>query len=169
LPDDTSEQENIAPPGEIPAGATLSASVQAEQHDIQEILTPVIPDPDVRSRVVAQVMQLRMHIGPLPAPEQLKIYAEVDKGAVPTIFRMAEREQQHRHSMNTLQMLYPYAGLVAGFLSFGICVAASVYLAVIGKTALAATFIGVTTLGVVALMIKGRISLPPIGTKKKEP
>lgn len=39
------------------------------------------------------------HRGPLPPPEQLRAYDEVRPGLADRIVSMAEREQQHRHTM----------------------------------------------------------------------
>lgn len=145
--------------------------LKEQEESIDSALSEIIPDETVRSTVVTRVMQVRRYSGPIPSPRQMKEYSEVD-GALPTILKMARCEQIFRHVVYYMQLLYPYNGLFCGFLAFLSCILAACFCAYIKQPALAGGIFGVTTLGVVGLMIKGRISLPnqkTIPDEKKQP
>lgn len=133
--------------------------LKEQESSIDSALSEIIPDEKVRSTVVTRVMQVSRYSGPIPSPEQMKEYSEVD-GALQTILKMARCEQIFRHAVYYMQLLYPYNGLFCGFLAFLSCIFAACFCAYIKQPALAGAMFGVTTLGVVGLMIKGRISLP---------
>lgn len=57
------------------------------------------PPVQTLARQVTQY-ETRITTGPLPTPEVLAGYAQVDPSLVPTIVRMAETEQAHRHEQD---------------------------------------------------------------------
>jgi len=130
--------------------------VEDSEQKLNAVLEEAIPDPEKRSVILTQVMQIERHSGPLPSPNQMREYESIN-GALPIILKMAEKEQSFRHKISYLQLFYPYLGLCFGFLSFLTCIGGSYFLASIGSSRLAATLIGVTTGGVIALMVKERI------------
>ena len=77
-----------------------------------------------------------VHIGPIPAPEQLGGYNDVEPGLANRIVTMAEKEQAHRHDMERTWLRREYnadrggrwAGLTVA-IAWG---AGSVYLVVTG-------------------------------------
>lgn len=58
------------------------------------------PTHQVHHQIHSQQLQVsqKIHQGPLPAPEDLQRYEQLLPGAAERIIKMAELEQQHRHS-----------------------------------------------------------------------
>ena len=76
-----------------------------------EILRPLLRNPDEASKAAtAIVARLEMFSGPMPPPQHLERYNSIVPGAGRIILDMAVKEQRHRHSMNRLEMVYPYLG-----------------------------------------------------------
>ena len=50
-------------------------------------------------QTVAALIYKTFHSGPLPAPATLKEYNEILPNAAERIFQMAEKEQNHQHSL----------------------------------------------------------------------
>lgn len=59
------------------------------------------PTQAVKQVQQVQVSHQKLHQGPLPAPEDLKRYDDLLAGGAERIFRMAEIEQQHRHTQES--------------------------------------------------------------------
>ena len=57
----------------------------------------------------------KLSIGPIPPPEILKGYKEIDPSFPERIFKMAEKEQRFRH-------ISFYSGQVLGFFYYSFCV-----------------------------------------------
>jgi uncharacterized membrane protein len=57
---------------------------------------PQIP---IRSQVVSQ--QVEIHTGPIPAPAEIGEYERILPGSADRIIRMAEKEQAHRHQIES--------------------------------------------------------------------
>ena len=56
-------------------------------------------------KLVTQVVSVsERHSGPLPPPHQLQEYENILPGSAERIFRIAEREQAHRHEMQHTEM-----------------------------------------------------------------
>lgn len=60
----------------------------------------VQPPLDGPTGVFSPALLHRSHSGPLPSPESLQGYKDVDPSLVPTILDMAQREQSHRHPID---------------------------------------------------------------------
>ena len=99
------------------------------------------------------------HSGPLPHPRHLKAYEDISPGSAGNILAMARREQSHRLRMQTLEMLYPYLGLLAGSLGFLACVAGAVYLSVHDRERVALALLGLPVLGVIGWFVRSRVDL----------
>jgi uncharacterized membrane protein len=52
-----------------------------------------------RGEEIEALVAVRSHSGPLPSPDVLKGYAEIDDDLVPRIVAMAEKEQAQQHSL----------------------------------------------------------------------
>jgi len=76
--------------------------------------------------VPVQITKTRVHIGPLPDPETLERYGEIDPSFPERIVRMAEKEQAFRHRSYYIGQLLSF-----GIVSIGL--ASAVYLGVNGK------------------------------------
>ena len=114
-------------------------------------------------RIVVSIAERRLeyleHSGPLPHPEILSGYEKVLPGSADRILKMAEKQQDHRTSIenklvnaeNQSRLL----GLVAGFLIATFGLAGSVYLGSNGKTWASGILSGGTLAGLVTVFVKG--------------
>jgi uncharacterized membrane protein len=90
-------------------GANVPAPVDPTKEIIQK-LTPTLR-PDKRGeaeRVIATFVQ-KLHVGPLPAPEDLAHYDHVCPGAAERIVGRAERQADHRQTMERDHLRWEYA------------------------------------------------------------
>jgi len=79
---------------------------------------------------------------PLPPPEVLKKYAEINPSFPDRLFKMVEREQKHRHLITLLGEIFSLVVIAGGFIS-------AIVLGIYGKEWLAGT-IG---LGAISTMV----------------
>lgn len=71
---------------------------EEESSDIRELLSSPTARHTVERMVMTAVSVIEeRHSGPLPAPRQMREYEEIVPGGAERIFKMAEREQLHRH------------------------------------------------------------------------
>lgn len=85
------------------ADADPPPSADGATSPTQEIVTKLRPllrpdKSDEAERVIGTVLH-KFHSGPLPAPEDLAQYETISPGAAHRIISMAERNMEHRHSM----------------------------------------------------------------------
>ncbi|MUG81431.1 hypothetical protein [Commensalibacter melissae] len=99
--------------------------------NIKNILEKSVTDPRDKSVALSSIARIEHYSGPIPSPDQMKEYAGID-GAIPTILRMAEKEQSFRHKIFILQTYYPYIGLVFAFVLIIVYIAAACYIANLG-------------------------------------
>lgn len=87
----------------------IPAPVDPTKEIIQK-LTPVLrPDKKGEAeRVIATIVQQKLHVGPLPPPEDLAQYDQACPGAAERIIAMAERQADHRQSMETNHLKWEY-------------------------------------------------------------
>lgn len=115
----------------------------------------------------AVAVQAKAFSGPIPDPEYLKAYAEIDPSIADRIVAMAEKEQAHRHALENQQVdlhkaeqLYHFKegrlGQVLALLVTILFVGATVFLAYNGKGTVAAVLGSATMLGLVSVFIAGR-------------
>jgi uncharacterized membrane protein len=84
-----------------------------------EFLRPLLRDPSQAPEAAARIVAVaEMYIGPIPHPEDFKAYEDAVPGSGKEIILMARREQEHQHKSESLEMLYPYLGLICGFIAF---------------------------------------------------
>ena len=90
-------------------GGDVPAPVDPTKEIIQK-LTPTLR-PDKRNeaeRVIATFVQQKLHMGPLPAPEDLAHYEHTCPGAAERIIAMAERQATHRQTMESDHLRLEY-------------------------------------------------------------
>ena len=114
-------------------------------------------------RIVVAIAEKRLdyleHSGPLPHPEILGGYEKVLPGSADRVFKMAEKQQDHRISIENklvnAENQRGFAGLIFGFLIATCGLAGSVYLGSNGNTAASGILSGGTLASLVAVFVKG--------------
>jgi uncharacterized membrane protein len=130
----------------------------------------MLRNPQEAQKVVARVVAISESFsGPMPHPKHLRAYEEIAPGSANTMLKMAEREQVHRHKMQTLEMVYPYLGWFAGFVGLLACLAGAYLLAMAGHEGVAGGMLGVPALGVVGWFIKARLGAEEASTPPQKP
>lgn len=81
------------------AADTKLSRIEDEVLAHPELLERLIQKPEVRTLISREFFS-----GPLPPPKVLKSYETILPGTAERIIQMAEREQSHRHSMDTLAL-----------------------------------------------------------------
>lgn len=110
-------------------------------------------------------------VRPIPSPEDLQKYNEIDPNLVNRIIGMAEKEQQFRHeitkiTVNSLTNSNRYGQVFAFLLALG-CLTASGFLAYFGAYFAAITIGGTTTLGVIYQMLTGTRKVKAVESQEK--
>ena len=108
------------------------------------------------------IIAQRTYSGPLPPPEDLAAYKELIPDAPARLLAMAERQQQHRIEMENEIVRKDYQQVRRGqwlgvFIAL-VFIGGAIYLAMNDHDWVAGTMIGVTLVGVVSLLIKGKKS-----------
>lgn len=114
-----------------------------------------------------------VHIGPVPSPDVLKGYHDLNPQYAERLFSMAEREAAHRHRMDERAMdshdrlasLGVWSGLTVGIV--GLLVALGV--AFIGHPTAAAIIGGIDLATLVAVFVTGRRRDPATPAARKDP
>ena len=134
---------------------TQEGQLQVIRKEIDEIKNVVYQE----FHSIERVERRLEYSGPLPHPEILSGYEKVLPGSADRILKMAEKQQDHRTSIenklvnaeNQSRLL----GLVAGFLIATFGLAGSVYLGNNGKTWASGILSGGTLAGLVTVFVKG--------------
>src|SRR3954453_14890360 len=124
-----------------------------------DILRPLLRDPKQAPQAVARIA-VQLFRGPIPPPDDFAGYEHVLPGSARELMDMAKSEQTHRHRMQSLEMLYPYVGMISGVICFGACIAGSVWLAIEGRETVAGLLLGVPCLGLISWFIRSRLPAP---------
>lgn len=110
---------------------------------------------------VTLVEAKREYSGPLPAPEHLEHYEKIAPGSAERIIQFMEKEQKHRHSMDSqsleFQKTEALRGQGLGFIVIILAFACALISASLGYPWLASLFIGGVVVGVVGKFIDGKI------------
>jgi len=150
-PASTSASPGEDPPVEHPEPEIIDEAV--------EYLRPLLRDPANAKQAAQRVFtKVQMFRGPLPHPQHLQEYENIAPGIAKAIVDNSTKEQAHRHKMQTLEMVYPYLGWFAGFVSFLTCIVLATILGLHGREWLACAFLGVPCIGAVGWFINSRIS-----------
>ena len=126
-----------------------------------ESLKPVIkPEKLKEARVLVARMVSKTHSGPIPSAEELEHLESILPGSANRCFEMAEREQRHRHAMQTsiVGKEFSLRGrgqwlALAGLVLLLVVVS---FLAYMGDTQAAAWLGGATIVGVVSIFATGK-------------
>lgn len=134
---------------ECPDKVILNAVPENKREEVKEAL---------------MVMRSEMYSGPIPPPEALARYEEIQPGAADRILTMAEKQQEHRMALETKaiggQVDQSKRGQLFGFILVFVCIAVAVFFAVyFGMTAFAVTFLCVTMVSVVGLFVTGKMAV----------
>ncbi len=102
------------------------------------------------------VFQRDIHSGPLPHPEILKGYQQIDPSFPERIMAMAEREQEHAHSLeeqrNKNAILITTIGVATGFIVF-IMLCVALYFSIINALSSVAISIVGAMAGIIGLFV----------------
>ncbi|GGB37994.1 hypothetical protein GCM10011505_19410 [Tistrella bauzanensis] len=157
------------------ASAPIAASQVGNQQD--SVVSPGDDGDAVSVRVprsVADSGELRLVIaqheqhvaisGPLPPPDILAQYEDIVPGAAARIVSWAEKEQAHRHAIDSdglrADIIYARAGLYGGIALSVFFVIAALFAADAGHTTLATILAGATIASVIPAVVHGRAHKP---------
>ncbi len=102
------------------------------------------------------LFQRDVHSGPLPHPETLKGYQDIDPSFPERIMAMAEREQEHAHKLDTERnknaMLISTIGVTTGFVVF-IMLCVALYFSIINALSSVAIAIVGAMAGIIGLFV----------------
>lgn len=130
--------------------------------DLKNILATL--EPDVQEKILQSfslnVTRSTSFRGPLPPPEHLEGYNRVVEGGAERIFRMAERQSEHRvgledHSVKE-GLKQSGRGQWFGFVLALVLIASAVFLAVNGHDVVAGILGGTTIVGLVTVFVIGK-------------
>lgn len=126
---------------------------------ITEVLQPELEGQENLPEIVEEILNItaEAYSGPLPHPSHLAAFEQIEKGTAHRILLMAESQQSHRHWQERMRTIYPYSGLLLGFLCFLACLIAAVSLAPTAPY-VAALCLGLPVVGAVGWFVKARLS-----------
>lgn len=91
--------------------AIKQAVRQTIDQKMQSGATPGASPPQAGQAPVSQFFQQQqVSVGPLPAPEVLKLYGEAVPNGSERIMQMAEKEQRHSHRLHYLSIALTFSG-----------------------------------------------------------
>ena len=140
---------------------TETAKVQETESPVQVILDAVPESKKEEVKEALMIIRGEMYSGPIPPPEALARYEEIQSGAADRILKMAEKQQEHRMALETKaiggQVDQSKRGQIFGFIAIFLCIGAAVFFAVVcNMTKFAATFLTVTMVTLVGLFLSGK-------------
>ena len=140
---------------------TETAKVQETESPVQVILDAVPESKKEEVKEALMIIRSEMYSGPIPPPEALARYEEIQPGAADRILKMAEKQQEHRMALETKaiggQVDQSKRGQIFGFIAIFLCIGAAVFFAVVcNMTKFAATFLTVTMVILVGLFLTGK-------------
>lgn len=140
---------------------TETAKVQETESPVQVILDAVPESKKEEVKEALMIIRGEMYSGPIPPPEALARYEEIQPGAADRILKMAEKQQEHRMALETKaiggQVDQSKRGQIFGFIAIFLCIGAAVLFAVVcNMTKFAATFLTVTMVILVGLFLTGK-------------
>ena len=80
---------------------TETAKVQETESPVQVILDAVPESKKEEVKEALMIIRSEMYSGPIPPPEALARYEEIQPGAADRILKMAEKQQEHRMALET--------------------------------------------------------------------
>lgn len=120
---------------------------------------PTSPAPLAKSKPTAVQVSQSFFQGPIPSPEALQEFKEVDPSFPERIMALAEKQAEHRQGVELRQIKMivgaRYLGLGTAFLSVLAICALAAYGFQKGHAAEAASMVGAVVVGLVVAFIKG--------------
>ncbi len=115
---------------------------EVEEKSIEEIFPEVIEvlddvglDHEQKDRIVRAMSLSEHHSGPIPHPRILRGYEEITPGAADRILTMAEKEAQHRHSMDDVCVRADsrdsLLGIISAFILGTLCIVGGIVVIII--------------------------------------
>lgn len=83
----------------VQKGATLAEELRDVENPDKVILSAVPENKKKEVKEALMVIRGEMYSGPIPPPEALARYEEIQPGAADRIIKMAEKQQEHRMSL----------------------------------------------------------------------
>jgi len=127
-----------------------------ELHDSDcpdEVILNAVPE-NKKKEVKEALMVIRSEVfsGPIPPPEALARYEEIQSGAADRIIKMAEKQQDHRMSLEKKaiggQIDQSKRGQIFGFIAILLCIGVAIFFA--------ASFLSITMVVLVGLFVTGK-------------
>jgi hypothetical protein len=145
----------------VQKGATLAEELRDVENPDKVILSAVPENKKKEVEEALMVIRGEMYSGPIPPPEALARYEEIQPGAADRIIKMAEKQQEHRMSLETKaiggQIDQSKRGQIFGFIAILLCIGVAVFFAVaFDMTTFAEIFLTVTMVILVTLFITGK-------------
>ncbi|MGW4813236.1 DUF2335 domain-containing protein [Kitasatospora cineracea] len=113
-------------------------------------------------RGIRSEITVERHAGPLPSPSVLAGYEKVQAGLAERIVAMAEKEQEHRHSLESTDLRQSYrlahAGQYAGVFALVVMAALAAYLGFLGEAGWATAVATLDIAAVVGVFVTGQLS-----------
>lgn len=130
---------------------------------------------EIRATVVDRVTEIvaaEIYTGPLPHPRHLKQYNEILPGAADRILRMAEKEQEHRHSREHKiidgQIEHGKRGQRYGLAAMLGTIIGALVSEILGYPVVAGAFLASAALSVVIAFIRGELNIFPQPSKQRD-
>ncbi len=127
---------------------------------LAETLRPYLRNPAESEQAITSIVEVtESYSGPTPPVDYLERVDKISPGSAKQIINMAISEQRHRHRMSSLVVLYPYFGMFTGFIVALTCFFLAYKLGITGHEKIAATFVGVSAIGVIGWFIRSRLAI----------
>ena len=136
-------------------------SIQETENPVKVIMDAVPESKKKKVQAALTIMRSETYSGPIPPPEALARYEEIQPGTADRILKMAEKQQEHRMDLESKviggQVIQSKRGQAFGFVSVLLCIGTAIFFALeCGMTTFAATFLTVTMIVLVGLFLKGK-------------
>ncbi|EBB5496171.1 DUF2335 domain-containing protein [Salmonella enterica] len=137
-----------------------STSLKSTNNQTDDLVASVIENPEVLSRVLdtpkAQAIVLKHFQGPVPPPAMLKEYNDVIPGLANRLIELTEKEQSHRHSIESDNVKISKRGQIMSFFVVLIIIFAAILFGLNGNTVLAGILVGIDLAALVTAFIAGK-------------
>lgn len=109
------------------------------------------------------VVRTQSFVGPFPPPDMLEKYDQILPGAAERIFSLTEREQQHRHCMQSKTingtLKKDWRGQWMGFISIVLILLIACYFACTGNNVFAMALVTIDLVTLAAIFVVGRLNM----------
>ncbi|EAQ4377968.1 DUF2335 domain-containing protein [Salmonella enterica] len=137
-----------------------STSLKSTNNQTDDLVASVIENPEVLSRVLdtpkVQAIVLKHFQGPVPPPAMLKEYNDVIPGLANRLIELTEKEQSHRHSIESDNVKISKRGQIMSFFVVLIIIFAAILFGLNGNTVLAGILVGIDLAALVTAFIAGK-------------